>query len=221
MKRLLLLVLLGSLVLGCAKKLINTKLPVTNVVKPYYGIQVQLIINEVGTLADSTFNDSSDLKSIINFKVIDSAGNIKPIALEKALKLYLSNTKDYTPTMYPIFEIKNTSKVILPVFGTGLWDKIWAKVVVDKSTMKVLQIAFEHKGETPGLGAEINKPMFENKFVGSTISMEDKSYALYKRDKIIIRGNQKIDAITGATITSQGAIDMLNKGLLKYKNYIQ
>ncbi|WP_298511278.1 FMN-binding protein [uncultured Kordia sp.] len=220
MKRLLLLVFFGSIVLGCDKKQIPTKQTSVSVLKPSYGFHLDALIDEFGKLADSTFNDSKDLKSILNFKVIDQNGNIKPIGMEKALKLYLSNTKDNTPEVYPIFEIKNTSKAILPVFGKGLWDKIWAKVIVDRKTLKVVQIEFDHKGETPGLGANMSKVEFESQFVGSVLSLESSNYALYKRDEQLMSGNSKIDVISGATITSKGAIEMLNKGLLKYKAYL-
>ena len=220
MKRLFLVLFLGSIIFGCAEKQTDTQKSVPNFSEARDAIEIQFIMNELGKLVDSTYTETTKLNSIIVFKIIDQKGNIRPIGMEKAIKLYLSNIEDNTPNMYPIFEIKGTSKVILPVFGKGLWDKIWAKIVIDKKTMKVMYIEFEHKAETPGLGAVINEPVFENKFVGSTISLEAKNYALYKNDEKIMDGNQRIDAIAGATITSQGAIEMLNKGLLKYKMYL-
>ena len=78
---------------------------------------------ELGKLADSTFTDSTDLKSVLNFKTIDLKGEVTSVDMETAVRLYTSNTKSENLNLYPIFEIKNTSKVIVPVFGMGLWDK--------------------------------------------------------------------------------------------------
>ena len=123
--------------------------------------------------------------------------------------------------MYPIFEIKNTTKVILSVFGNGLWGKIWAKVVVDKKSFEVVDIDFDHKSETPGVGGNINEAAFRDQFIGSIVKLENNTYSLYKEDKLIIDGNQRIDGMSGATITSKGAIEMLNNDLMLYKNYLR
>jgi len=219
LKRIFLIILFGSFLICCHQKpsAVVKDIEVTNEQTPYW---MQFIILELGKIADSTFNDSKDLNSILSFKIIDTKGTVKPVSMEKAIKLYYSNTKNNSPLVYPIFEIKNSSKVILPVFGKGLWDKIWAKVVVDKKTFKVLQIEFDHKGETPGFGANISEPEFKSQFIGSILNLNQASYSLYKNYERLIKGDSKIDAISGATITSMGAIEMLNKGLLKYRVYL-
>ena len=183
--------------------------------------EYQLTVTELGKLAGTTFTDSTDLKSILDFKMIDLKGSVKSVDMETAIKQYLANTKNKKPDLYPIFEIKNTSKVILPVFGQGLWDKIWGKVVLDKNSMKVIDMKFDHKSETPGIGAKIKDSIFTNQFIGSKIYLNENTYTLHQEDKMKIDGRQRIDGISGATITSEGAIQMLNKNLVKYEKYLR
>lgn len=182
--------------------------------------QLKWTISELGQLADSTFTDSTDLKTILDFKTIDLNGIVKSVDMQTAIKLYNSNIENEEENLYPFFEIRNTSKVILPVFGQGLWDKIWGKVILDKKTMKVLNMEFEHKGETPGRGGNIDDPAFKAQFIGSKIDLLSNTYSLYQEANLVIEGKQKIEGMSGATITSKGAIEMLNDDLLKYKKYL-
>lgn len=189
--------------------------------KNYDAYQYQWTVLELGMLADSLFTDSTDLKSILDFKTIDLKGSVKSVDMETAIKNYISNIEDEKPKLYPIFEIKNTSKVILPVFGQGLWDKIWGKVLLDKESLEVLKIEFSHKSETSGIGGNINDPTFKEQFNGSTINLLGNNYSLYQSEKIVIEGNLRIDGMSGATMTSRGAIEMLNSDLIKYKEYLR
>ncbi|NOQ75085.1 MAG: FMN-binding protein [Crocinitomix sp.] len=179
------------------------------------------ITNEFGNLADSTYTDSTDLKTILDFKTIDMNGAIESVEEAIAINLYIENISSKEAEVFPIFEIQNTSRVILPVYGHGLWGRIWAKVVVDKSTMKVANIEFGHKSETPGIGGNINEPEFKTQFIGSEIDLTTNNFSLYQGGKSLIEGQQKIDGMSGATITSKAAIEMLNNDLLKYKPYLR
>jgi Na+-transporting NADH:ubiquinone oxidoreductase subunit C len=182
--------------------------------------QYKWTVTELGRLVDTTFIDSTNLNSILDFKMIDLEGNVKSVDMEIAIKQYISNIESEKPKLYPIFEIKNTSKVILPVFGQGLWDRIWGKVVLDKKTMKVLKIKFNHS-EAPGLGGNINDSTFSHQFKGSTINIANSNYSLYQSGKEVIQGNQRIDGVSGATMTSKGVIEMLNNDLMKYEKYLR
>ncbi|MFT5824178.1 MAG: Na+-transporting NADH:ubiquinone oxidoreductase subunit C [Crocinitomix sp.] len=183
--------------------------------------RIDRIIDEFGKLADSTYSDSTVLGTIMDFKTIDMNGVIESVEEGRAINLYYENIRSKKTSVFPIFEIRNTSKVILPVYGHGLWGKIWAKVVIDKATMNVLNIEFGHKSETPGIGGNINEPEFKTQFIGSKIYLSKNNFSLYKNDKKLIEGEQKIDGMSGATITSKAAIEMLNNDLLKYKPYLR
>lgn len=184
-------------------------------------VQKKWAIRELGLLADSTFTDSSDLNSILAFKAIHKQGVITTIEMDRAIQLYIENKIQTDAELHSIFEIKQSSHVILLLSGDGLWDKISASLLIDKKSLKIVNIAFEHVGETPGLGGQINESAFESQFIGTTINLESNSFSLYQEAVKIIHGKHKIDGITGATITSKGVIEMLNEGLAKYKVYLQ
>ena len=63
---------------------------------------------------------------------------------------------------------KNGKKFyVAPIRGKGLWDAIWGYVAMDKK-MVVQGAYFDHKGETPGLGANIKQRYFMDDFTGET-----------------------------------------------------
>ncbi len=51
--------------------------------------------------------------------------------------------------------------IIIPLQGKGLWGPIWGYVSLESDMSTIYGVTFDHKGETPGLGAEINTTSFE------------------------------------------------------------
>jgi Na+-transporting NADH:ubiquinone oxidoreductase subunit C len=82
-------------------------------------------------------------------------------------------------------------------------------------------VTFDHKGETPGLGAEINTTKFESMFTDKKLFENGKfvSIQVHKggADPSDIHG---VDAISGGTITSKGLEKMLLDCLKKYDDYL-
>jgi Na+-transporting NADH:ubiquinone oxidoreductase subunit C len=82
-------------------------------------------------------------------------------------------------------------------------------------------VTFDHKGETPGLGAEINTTPFEHQFLGKKFFDNDKFVSIG-----VIKGGAKeedlhgVDAISGGTITSKGLEKMLFDCISKYNEYL-
>ena len=114
---------------------------------------------------------------------------------------------------------------IMPVRGKGLWDAIWGFVAVDKN-MTVQVVYFDHKGETPGSGAEIKQRYFMDDFVGEQILdkgiFQGIKVAKGNNDpKNLIKDDYKVDALAGATITGDGVSAMLKKDLAMYVPYLK
>jgi len=111
--------------------------------------------------------------------------------------------------------------IILPMEGKGLWGPIWGYISLKSDMNTIYGATFDHKGETPGLGAEINTTSFESMFIGKK---------LYEADKFIsigvIKGGAKkddphsVDAISGGTITSKGLEKMVKECIAKYNDYL-
>ena len=114
---------------------------------------------------------------------------------------------------------------IMPVRGKGLWDAIWGFVAVDKE-MIVQGVYFDHKGETPGLGAEIKQRYFMDDFVGEQLlekgAFQGIKVAKGNNDhKNLIKDDYEVDALAGATITGDGVSVMLKKDLAMYVPYLK
>jgi Na+-transporting NADH:ubiquinone oxidoreductase subunit C len=111
--------------------------------------------------------------------------------------------------------------MIIPMEGKGLWGAIWGYVSVKSDMNTIYGATFDHKGETPGLGAEINTTPFESMFIGKK---------LYEGDKFVsvgvLKGGAKkddphsVDAISGGTITSKGLEKMIVDCVAKYNDYL-
>ena len=127
----------------------------------------------------------------------------------------------------PVFVFKNGNTVV-PIYGAGLWGPIWGYVAFDKDNATIAGAYFDHESETAGLGAKIkDDPAFQALFVG-----EKPDFADAKVFEIVKGGSpknadgteavdNKIDAITGATMTSNGLADALNVWLAAYGKYFQ
>lgn len=111
--------------------------------------------------------------------------------------------------------------IILPVEGKGLWGPIYGYISLKSDMNTIYGVTFDHKGETPGLGAEINTTPFESMFLGKKLYEEDKFVSIG-----VLKGGAKkddphnVDAISGGTITSKGLQKMLLDCIGKYNDYL-
>lgn len=116
---------------------------------------------------------------------------------------------------FPIFRAAD-GRVVIPVTGAGLWGPIWGYVALEKDMNTVAGIIMAHKGETPGLGAEIATPKYQAKFVGKKIFDGDKFVSVALRKGGAKEPEHEVDAISGGTKTSDGVTAMLYNSLGHY-----
>jgi Na+-transporting NADH:ubiquinone oxidoreductase subunit C len=139
---------------------------------------------------------------------IDMAEAIKSENMDREVPLYVANKEG--ETFY-----------IVPLRGKGLWGPIWGYLSLKSDGNTVVGATFDHKSETPGLGAEITTPMFTDAFPGKKIS-ED---GAYKSISVVKKGSVSseyaVDGISGGTITSNGVNDMLMDCLAPYAEYFK
>ena len=179
------------------------------------------IIKELAKFAEPTFSDSTDIGELMTFKELDASGTVTPITMEKAVDLYKAMTKTGQASTMPIFEIQNTDNSILSFQGKGFGGVIWATVLVDRKTLEIKKVAFEHKAESNDYGAAMTQTSFENQFIGTKINLEQNTFSLKKAAEKAVDGGQIIDGISGSTVTSKGAVDMMNEGMKSYRNYLR
>ena len=125
----------------------------------------------------------------------------------------------------PVFQFKN-GRTVVPIYGAGLWGPIWGYISFDADNVTIGGAYFDHESETAGLGAKIkDDPSFQARFVGEQADFNSnnvfeivKGGAPKDAEGQSLKDN-KIDAITGATMTSNGLEAAIDTWLAAYSKY--
>jgi Na+-transporting NADH:ubiquinone oxidoreductase subunit C len=139
---------------------------------------------------------------------IDMAAAVKKSNMDRQVPLYVAE-KD-GETFY-----------IVPMRGKGLWGPVWGYLALESDGNTVVGATFDHKSETPGLGAEITTPMFTDQFPGKKISEAGMFQSISVVKAGTSNGDYMVDGISGGTITSNGVNDMLADCLAPYASYFK
>jgi Na+-transporting NADH:ubiquinone oxidoreductase subunit C len=163
----------------------------------------------------NTYINEEFTKYITESYVVDFNGNrVENDAFEVMLGLTAEIRKPREDRNYPVFvysENGGGKKYVVPVRGKGLWGPIWGYVALEEDLNTIAGAVFDHKGETPGLGAEINTGWFQEPFTGKTIFNEAGEFVSVE----VVKGGadpsnvHQVDAISGGTITSKALEEML------------
>ena len=184
---------------------------------------------------DSSVNfiPTTEVESIFNNTIegqyVLTGGEIK--AQEEAylidLKKQITKIKNGDKASLPLFVGSNDNQkyYIIPMYGKGLWDAIWGYMSVDEQ-MIIKGVYFDHKAETPGLGANIKLRYFMDDFIGESIAPNGKFGGVS-----VVKGNNdplnedksdaEVDALAGATITGNGVSDMIKESVKLYQPFLQ
>ncbi|MFN3939652.1 MAG: NADH:ubiquinone reductase (Na(+)-transporting) subunit C [Chitinophagales bacterium] len=157
--------------------------------------------------------------------VIDAEGKVVDGIAAESISMAAEFKKPKEQQVHPLFIYTaedGSVKYILPVFGNGLWDKIWGYIAIENDFNTIAGVSMDHKSETPGLGAEIkdNPEQYNAPFVGKKIYDASGKYVSIRMVKGGVKEpDHEIDAISGATITSDGVNVMLHDGIAFYLDY--
>ncbi len=176
-------------------------------------VKEEIVINQNGEVVDSYTGGTME------------EGKAFKIDMKK--QLYLKSKGE--PYQLPLYVIEKdgTKLFIIPFRGAGLWGPLWGNMALNDDLNTVVGVTFDHKGETPGLGAEITTEDFTKQFVGKKIFDDQNQFTSI----VIVKGgvgtlpqNMRIhgvDAISGGTITCDGVNDMIRDVLESYLPYLQ
>lgn len=117
-----------------------------------------------------------------------------------------------------VFDINGQNVTVIPCYGAGLWGPIWGYIAVAEDGKTLDGAIFDHKSETPGLGAKITEAPFYSQFKGKVFGEGEQIFD-------VIKGGAKgaenaVDAISGATITSQALGKTINIWAGYYMPYL-
>lgn len=168
-------------------------------------------------------NSNGDTMTLDNVNA-SAEGGAKPYRTLEELDLANEEKKSENNRAYPVYKYSDTDKAyyVVAIRGDGLWDKIWAYIALESDLNTIAGVYFDHKAETPGLGAEIkDSDDFKQQFIGKKVfSMNSVAVAVIKMappagDPHLVKG------ISGATITSDGVTDMFVDGMVNYDTYFE
>lgn len=160
--------------------------------------------------------------------LVDASGNIVAgsegvQSTDAAFQAALNLSKLKEMDGYPVFvaEVNGGKKYILGMYGAGLWGPIWGYIALNDDASSIYGINLDHASETPGLGAEISHEPFRDRF---------KTKEIYKDGELrgiaVVKPNAKVDdrdrvdGISGGTLTSNGVNEMLSSAFSLYRPYL-
>jgi Na+-transporting NADH:ubiquinone oxidoreductase subunit C len=184
----------------------------------------------------------TDGKFVVKFAINHAGEEVKDITekelkeleLQPQMKKFPDVKKDEAKTAenaakrrYPIyafygtkeaFDAKKPTNYIIPVFGYGLWSNCYGVLALDSEGKTVKNLVYYKHGETPGLGGEIEKKYFSDRFIGQKVHNAKGEIALTttKGDT----NENSVQAISGATFTMDGVNKMLKDFLTIYDVYL-
>ena len=177
------------------------------------------------TNATETFNQYIKQQFVIEGEKVTEDKEAYLINIKKEL----DNAKQGLVQKLPLFVGEKDGKklYIVPVRGNGLWDAIWGYIAINDDLKSINGVFFDHKGETPGLGANITESFFKDDFKGEMLFDAEGNYKSVEISKSNGDPNNEdktdnqVDAISGATITGNGVGAMLNSGIKLYLPYFE
>lgn len=162
---------------------------------------------------------------VLSDDIIDPTGKVveqgKQGAEATAFKLNSSDAKAGRLAVF-VCKVEGQTKYILPVYGMGLWGAINGYVSVDGDGQTVYGVYFNHESETAGLGAEIkDNRKWQQQFCGKKLFGKGGEIALSVHKKADISDPEtQCEAVTGATLTSDGVSSMLQQSLSQYVEFL-
>jgi len=161
-----------------------------------------------------------DASYIINFNGERVEGAAFDVDLAEELR------KAPEERLYPVYEARLENgelKYVLQFRGKGLWGPLWGFMAINADGNTIYGAIFDHRAETPGLGAEINQTPFEQQFKGKSIF--DQAGNLVGVE--VVKGGapegslHAVDGISGGTITSDGLEAMIIDFLSGYEIFLR
>ncbi len=182
----------------------NASATKAEVLDAYKAVETKLVDLSTGEVTDkdpATFDLETSDKAGVSIPASEDIAKIK--------------TRAAVRPVYFIKEGGSVTQIVLPFHGKGLWSTMYGFLALAPDTRTVKGIGFYAHGETPGLGGEIENKKWQASWVGKHVLSEDD----FRPVLDVIKGSvsagmenadQKIDGLSGASLTSTGVEDAVN-----------
>ncbi|HCF93968.1 MAG: Na(+)-translocating NADH-quinone reductase subunit C [Verrucomicrobiota bacterium] len=117
--------------------------------------------------------------------------------------------------VYMLHEGPELKRLILPLHGKGLWSTMYGFLALEGDLNTIASLAFYQHGETPGLGGEIDNPLWKAHWAGKQVfepgEWEEPKIEVIKGsvDPESANAEYQVDGLSGATLTSRGVTHTL------------
>ncbi len=116
-------------------------------------------------------------------------------------------------TVYLLREGDDIARVILPVHGYGLWSTLYGFLALEGDLNTVVGLRFYEHAETPGLGAEVDNPLWRRKWEGKMVydegGMPRIEVVKGSVDPASPDARHQVDGLAGSTLTGRGVTNLL------------
>jgi len=166
-------------------------------------------------------NKAFDVKrNIVKAFGID-IGEMKRLEIEATFETHVSEetTGDLPLYIWTDEGADKASKYAFPISGKGLWSTLYGYLSLNADLETIAGISFYKHGETPGLGAEIEKDWFQSQFTGKCLYADGSATAFVVAKPGAAKGDSAVDGISGATLTGKGVEALIRKDAAAYANY--
>jgi Na+-transporting NADH:ubiquinone oxidoreductase subunit C len=179
------------------------------------GKKIESIFKEKVTPVIITLEEGKELPKESYTKMINpDEFDIIKISKDKKLTQAIPKEKDTAeirrePKYGIVYFVKKDNindKIIFPIYGKGLWSTMYGFLALDAKDLNTIKgITFYEHGETPGLGGEIDNPIWKQSWKGKKLFARDGSLKMKViKGKANPQAEYQIDGLSGATITTRG-----------------
>ena len=188
--------------------------------------KMQQILATVGVEVDVDRADEVYNEVIVEEIVLDNQGQQKEGVEAFDIDLARELKNEPAEQNFPLYiaELEGERFYIIPLRGAGLWNAIFGYISLKEDVNTVKGVVFDHLGETPGLGAEITQEWFRERFADEKIFDQNGNLvgvSVVKGNPSTSKDDNRVDAISGATITTDGVSDMIAERLGHYNAFFE
>ncbi|MCW8878991.1 MAG: Na(+)-translocating NADH-quinone reductase subunit C [Kangiellaceae bacterium] len=161
-------------------------------------------------LESGSFIDVADAETFDQRQMAKDPAN--SIAIENDVAKI--NRRSKVASIYLVKEAGKIKTIILPIHGSGLFSTLYGFVALEADKQTIVGLKFYEHGETPGLGGEVDNAKWLASWPGKKLLDTNGKLALS-----LVKGgaskDTEIDALSGATMTTDGINNMLTYWLGK------
>lgn len=101
-------------------------------------------------------------------------------------------------------------QVVLPVYGKGLWSTMYGYLAIKSDLNTIQGLTFYEHGETPGLGGEVENPMWKAQWQNLYLFGDEGTPAAGVAKGTAPEDSEYlVDGLSGATITARGVTNLV------------